>query len=147
MVGQILESATGGSKGVIELIVRIVHLIDTEHSFQTALVKGLVVSNKGKSLNQRLYLRPYLWKNRSIVSIFMTEAMNLTAPVVIIVWLRLNERVERIYNLTIANNDDSYRAYAATLIVSRFKIYCCKVFHFFVMLGFALYHSLQEQSD
>ena len=77
MVGQILESATGGSKGVIELIVRIVHLIDTEHSFQTALVKGLVVSHEGKSLNQRLYLRPYLWKYRGIIRILTAKAMHL----------------------------------------------------------------------
>ena len=31
VVGQILETAAGGAEGVVELVVGIVHLIDTEH--------------------------------------------------------------------------------------------------------------------
>ena len=37
------ELTAGCTKCVIKLIVGIVHLIDTEHCFETALVKGLVV--------------------------------------------------------------------------------------------------------
>ena len=75
-------------------------------------------------------LEAFPWEYGCIICIFMTKAMYLTAPVVIIVWLRLNERVESINNLAITNNDDSYRANAAALIISRFKINCCKIFHF-----------------
>ena len=76
MVGQITESAARGGKGVVELVVGIVHLIDTEDGFKAALIKGLVVGHKRQSLNQRLYLCPHFRKDRSIVSVFMTEAMN-----------------------------------------------------------------------
>ena len=34
---------------------------------------------------------------------------------------------------TITDDDDSYRAYATALIISRFKIYSCKVFHIFLL--------------
>ena len=46
VVGKVLEAAAGCAEGVVELIVRIVHLIDTEHSLQTTLIEWLVVSNK-----------------------------------------------------------------------------------------------------
>src|SRR5574344_1634518 len=62
--------------------------------------------------------------------------MYLTAPVVIIVWLRLNERVEIIYYLSISDNDYSNGTNRRTFIISRFEIYCCKIFHLFVLLVF-----------
>ena len=123
------ELATGGGQRVVKLIVRIVHLIDVESCFQTSLVKWLVVSHQWKTFYQRFYLRPYFWETRCIIRVFMTKTMNLRTPIVIIVRLRLDERVERINYLAIANNDDSYRAYAATLIVGRLKIYGCKISH------------------
>ena len=42
VIGQPQASATGGAARAKELIVRIVHLIDCEHCFETALAKGLV---------------------------------------------------------------------------------------------------------
>ena len=41
------KKTTGGAEGVVELVIGVVHAIDTEDSFQTALVKGLVVRHKG----------------------------------------------------------------------------------------------------
>ena len=46
MVGQIPEAATCNTKRVIELIIRIVHLIYTENSLQTTLIEWLVMSNE-----------------------------------------------------------------------------------------------------
>ena len=39
------------------------------------------------------YLRPYLWEDRRIIRVFMTKAMNLRTPIVIIVRLGLDKRV------------------------------------------------------
>ena len=55
--------------------------------------------------------------------------MHLTAPVVVILRLRLDERVETIYHLTSSNNNHADRAHRRTLIVGGFKIYSCKIFH------------------
>ena len=46
VVGQITELAAGGCKRVVELIIRVVHLIYTEYSFQTTFIKRLVVCHK-----------------------------------------------------------------------------------------------------
>jgi len=132
MIRQIFKCPTGGRQRVVELIVGVVHLIDTEHGLQAAFVKRLVVGHKWKTFYQRLYLCPHLGEHGRIIGIFAAETMNLTAPIVIIVRLRLDKRIERIYYLTAANNNNTYRANATALIISRFKIYCCKVLHYFL---------------
>ena len=67
----VTEVPTGGGKGIKELIVRVVHLIDTKHGFQTSLVKRLIVSHKWQTINQRFYLLPYLWEDGRFIRIFM----------------------------------------------------------------------------
>ena len=57
--------------------------------------------------------------------------MHLTAPVVVIVGLWLDEGVEGIYYLAITHYDDTYRANRTTLIVGRFKIYGSEVSQLF----------------
>ena len=59
MVRGIWESLTRGHAGAVEFIVGIVHLITTEHSFQTAFIKNLVVCHKRQALYQWCYLRPH----------------------------------------------------------------------------------------
>ena len=49
---------------------------------------------KRQSFNQRFYLFPHFRENRGSVRIVTTQPMYLTAPLVIIVWLWLDERVE-----------------------------------------------------
>ena len=136
VVFQVREYAPRNAQCVVELIIWIVHLIYAKNSLQTTFVKRLVMSNEWQVLYQRLYLSPYFWKNWCIVSIFMAETMYLAAPVVIIVGLGLYERVERIYYLTITNNDYSNGTNRRTLVIGCFEIYCCKVFHLFVLLVF-----------
>ena len=45
------EVAAGSREGVVELIVRIVHLINSMHRLQAAFVETGVVCNKGESLD------------------------------------------------------------------------------------------------
>ena len=55
MVGEpAAEVSSGSREGVVELIVGIVHLIDTEHGFEAAFVETGVVRNKRESLDERL---------------------------------------------------------------------------------------------
>ena len=49
MIGQrSSELTSGGGKGVVEAIVGIVHLVHSEHSFQTAFIKARIMGNKGQ---------------------------------------------------------------------------------------------------
>ena len=115
--------------GAIEHVVGIVHLIDTEDGFQAALIEGLVVGHKGKIGNLGLYLLPYLGKDGSILGIISTQAVHLTAPVVVIIWLWLDERVEPVSNLTVTHDDDANSADRRPFVVGCFKVYCSKVLH------------------
>jgi hypothetical protein len=91
VVGQVLETTTCSTQGIVELVVRIIHLIDTEDGFQAAFVKWFVVSYEWKSFNQWFNLPPYLGEYGGFLSILTAQAMYLTAPVVIIVGLWLDE--------------------------------------------------------
>ena len=75
----------------MEFIIRIIHLITTKYGFQTTLIKSFVMRHERESLYQRLYLSPNIWKDGSIVCILTTETVNLRTPIVIVVWLWLNE--------------------------------------------------------
>ena len=123
---------TRHTKGVVELVVRIIHLITTEYCLQAAFIEGSIMSHKGQALNQRLYLFPYLRKNGGIVCVFTTEAVNLRTPVVIVVWFRLNEGVEGIHNLSVPDNNYAHRTNRTPLVIGCLKIYCCKISHIFL---------------
>ena len=99
MVVQVREKATRGPEGIKELVVGVVHLINPEHCFQATLVKRFVVGHQEQALNQGFYLRPDVRENRCIIGICTAKAVNLGTPIVVVVRLRLNERIECIDNL------------------------------------------------
>ena len=91
MINQTRESTPRSAKSIIKLIVRIIHLINPENSLKTALIKLLIMSNQRQPLYERLNLSPNLRKHRSTVRILVAKPMNLTAPIIIIIRLRLYE--------------------------------------------------------
>ena len=91
VVGQVTQFAAGGVKGIVETIIRVIHLIDTEHGLKAAFIKRAVVGYKRKSLYERFYLRPDLGENRRIISIGTAQSVNPLAPVVVVVGLRLDK--------------------------------------------------------
>ena len=52
------EMVTGGRKGIMELILGIIHLIHPENRSQASFIEPAVVSHKRKSFNLRGYLFP-----------------------------------------------------------------------------------------
>ena len=91
VVGQVTQFAAGGVKGIVETIIRVIHLIDTEHGLKAAFIKRAVVGYKRKSLYERFYLRPDLGENRRIISIGTAQSVNPLAPGVVVVGLRLDK--------------------------------------------------------
>ena len=72
MVLQFRKHSARSPKRVEKLIVGIIHPIDVEHGFEAAFVEGPVVSHKGQTLYQRLYLCPDFRKQRSVIGILIT---------------------------------------------------------------------------
>ena len=114
MIRQMGESTTGGGEGVEEEVSRIIHLIDTERGAQTTLVEPTVVRHERQTLDERFYLSPHLAEHGCGGCIGLCESVNL----------------ERVGNETVPNDDQSYGADAAALVVGGFEINGCKVFHF-----------------
>ncbi len=106
-VAALEPDSAGGDAGAVELIVGIVHLIDTEYCFKTTLVEGLVVGHKRETGYLGFYLLPHIGEDGRIFGVGCTQAMYLTAPVVVILRFWLDERVELVHNLTVPHHDDT----------------------------------------
>ena len=93
MVGEpASEMLPGSRQGVVELVVGIIHLIDTEHGLEAALVETGVVRNQRESLDERPYLLPDIWEYRCIFSILRPKAVYPPAEPLVVVglgWMRL----------------------------------------------------------
>jgi hypothetical protein len=87
----------------VKLIIRIIHLIATEYGFQATLIKRLIMGYKGQSLNKWLYLFPYFWEYGGFFCVLTSKTMYLATPIIIVVGLWLNQRVESIHYLTITH--------------------------------------------
>ncbi len=60
------------TKGVVKLIIWIVHLIATEGSLEATLVERFVVCHEGQTLNHWFYLSPYFREEWGRVGIVTT---------------------------------------------------------------------------
>ena len=109
MVGQLTEHPASNTECVVKLVVGIIHLIYSEYRLQATFVKWLVVGYQWQIFNQRLNLPPYFGEDGSIISINLGKAVYLCIPVTVIIGFRVDERVERIYNLTIPDYYYAYR--------------------------------------
>ena len=67
----------------------------------------------------------------------------LATPIIIVIGLRLNQRVERVYNLAIPNDHDSHRANTGSLVVGSLKVYRSKIPH---LSSLYLFHMCLEIS-
>lgn len=94
------EVSAGCTTCVIEDIVRIIHLIDTEHGLQASLIERTVVGNQRKALYKRLHLFPDMRKYRCIISIGMGKSVDPLAEPLEIVRLRMDKTIESICYLS-----------------------------------------------
>ena len=114
----------------MEFVIRIVHLVTAEHCFQATLIEGFVMGHKWQSLNQWLNLFPNYRKYRSLFCVTTRQSMYLRTPIIIIVGLWLNQRVEGIYDLTITHYHHTNGADTGSLVVGCLKIYTSKEIFF-----------------
>lgn len=65
------KHSASDTKGVVKLIVGVVHLIYTEGSLEATFVEGFVMCYEGQAFNQGLYLCPHFreeWGRVGIVT-------------------------------------------------------------------------------
>ena len=95
VVGQeAAEMAAGGGKGVVELVVRVVHTIYLESGFETTLVETGVVRHERQPLYERLDFLPHTWKHRSILGVIRTQPVDLLAEPLVIFRFRMYQALE-----------------------------------------------------
>ena len=123
------EVTSGSREGVVELVVGIVHLIDTEHGLEASFVETGVVRNEGEALDERFNLLPDVWEYRCIFSILRSKTVYLPAEPLVVLRFGMDETVERVHNLPVTHYHHSDGAYAGGLLVRRLEIDSCKISH------------------
>ena len=123
------EVPPGGRKSVIELIIRIIHLIHLEYLLQAAFIERAVMRPKRKALYHRRYLLPHVRKHWSIIRIFLGEPVHPLTEPLLVFRLRVNQAIESIHNPTPTNDYHSNAAHAGAAFVGGLEINCRKVFH------------------
>ena len=118
-----------GTAGAIELIVRVIHLVAAHYGLQAAFVKGAVVRHEGQALDERLNLFPNIRKHRCVLGVFLGDAMNNGVPIVVIIWLGLDEGIERVHELPFPNDHHAHATHAGALVVGGLKVYGGEIIH------------------
>ena len=90
-----LEKTFGRKTCAMELVVRVIHLIATKNRLEATLVKRFVVRDQRQALNKWFYLRPDFRKHRGIVGVLVTKPVDPLAPVIVVIGLRLDERIKK----------------------------------------------------
>ena len=113
----------------MELIVGIVHPIDTEHGLETSFIETGVVRNEGEALDERFNLLPDVWEYRCIFSVLRPQTVNPLAEPLVVLRIGVDETVEGVHNLPVTHYHHSDGAYAGGLLVRRLEINSCKISH------------------
>ena len=116
------EVPAGCGEGIIEDIVRIIHLIYPVRRFEATFVKTCVVCHQGITFQQRMNLLPNLREHRRILCVLRPQAMHLAAEPLVIFRLRVDEAIERIDDDITPDNDDAHTTNAARLLVRSLEI-------------------------
>ena len=140
VIGQRLPELSAGScQRIVETVVGIAHLIDFEYGLQTTFVKAGIMSDEGQGSylvsyiikflirevhldNTFFQLLPYFGKHWRILSVAFRDAMYPLTPIILVVWLRLDQTVERVSNLPVAYHDYSYGADTRRLLIGRLEV-------------------------
>ena len=127
------EVTAGGPAGAKELIIRVIHLVAAEHSLEAALVEGTVVGHKRQALDERLYLLPDVRENGSVFGIFLPQTVHAGGPIILVVRIGLNQRIETVDKLAVADDDNAHRTDARGTVVGCFEINGGEVVHIIIL--------------
>ncbi len=119
---EMTKMSAGGCQRIKEDIVRIVHLIDSVNSLQTAFIEARIMSDQWIILQQWTNPLPDFREHRRIFSIFRSQTMHLATEPLVVFGLRMDEAVEGIHDDVITDDDYADTAHAARLLVRGLEI-------------------------
>lgn len=123
------EMAAAGGEGVVELVVRIAHLIHLEHLFETTLVKPGIVRHQRQAFDLRDYLLPYIREHWRVFRVLRAQAVHLLAEPLVVFRFGVDQAVETVHDFPAADDDDAHAAHAGAALVGRLEVHCCKIPH------------------
>ena len=118
----VAEEAPRGREGVAEHIVGIVHPVHAEHGLQAAFVKAAVVRHQGQPFDQGLDPGPYIREHGRVLRVFGAKPMDLPAEPHIVFGFGVDEAVERVHDLSAADDDHADAAHAGGAFVGGFEV-------------------------
>ena len=118
------EVKSGGRQGIMEDIVGIIHPVDPKDRFQTALIKDAVMGHHRVSFQQWFNLRPDLREDGRVLRVLGPQAVNLLAEPLVVLGLRVDERVEGVHDDVVADDDNTDGAHAGSLLIRRLEVLC-----------------------
>ena len=123
------ELAAGCRERVMELIIRIIHLVCAKCGLEAALVEAGIVRDQRQPFDVRLDLLPHIREDRRVLRVAFAQPVDALAEPLIILRLRVDQRVEFIRYLAVAHHDDADGADARRAFVRGLEIYCGEVEH------------------
>ncbi len=92
MIGQILaEMLARGGAGVVERIVRIVHLVDLMDGLEASLVERTIMRHEWQAFDHWDNFVPDIRKHRRFICVFRGKAVYLLAKPLMIIRLRMDQ--------------------------------------------------------
>ena len=114
----------GCGQRVMELIIRIIHLIHTEYSFEASFIESGIMGDKRHAfINHRFNLCPHFREDRCPFDIFWSQPMHSSTEPLTVIRFRIYQAVERVDNLSFHDFHHAHGADARGLLVECFEIY------------------------
>ena len=121
------EVKSRGCQGIMEDVVGIVHPVDPKDRLEAALVEDAVVGYHRVSFQEGLDLLPYLREDGSVLRVFGSEAVHLPAEPLVVLGLRVDERIEGIHDDVVEDDDHADGAHAGSLLIRRLEVYAVEI--------------------
>ena len=129
VVGQSGKSTARGAAGAMERIVGVGHGVVEVCLTQASLVERAVMGHQRQAVYPGGDARPHPGESVGSGCVFVGETVDTGVPVAVKIGLRAYELIEFFVYGAVSYDHDPHAAHAERVVVGRFKIYCCKVFH------------------
>ena len=121
------EMPSGCPQGVMEDIIGIIHAVYSEGSLEAALIEACIVGDKRQAFYLGSNLFPDKGEDGCVIGILGTQAVHLAAEPLVVLGLRVDERIEGIHDDVVADDDHADGAHAGSLLIRRLEVYAVEI--------------------
>ena len=123
------EVLPGCPQGVMEHVIRIIHLIDPEHGLEAAFIETCIVCDNRQTFYPGPDLFPHLREYRGVFGILRAQTVHLLAEPLVIFRFRMDQGIKFIHNFPVTHNHNAHRTHARRAFIGRFKVQSTKISH------------------